>query len=66
MIVTGSYHRFFILVEQSHSLLEIVSIDILTTRESCASVNGFSVINGNHCVDNFTYSFSSPYGGPTY
>ena len=33
----------------------IVSLDILTTSKSCASVNGFSVINGNHCVDNSTY-----------
>ena len=55
MIVTGSYHRFFILTEQSHLLSEIVSIDTLTTNESCASVNGFSVINGTHCVNNFTY-----------
>ena len=55
MIVTGSYHRFFILMEQSHLLGEIVSIDTLTTCESCASVNGFSVINRNHCMNNFTY-----------
>ena len=55
MIVTGSYHRIFILMEQSHSLCEIVNIDILTPCESCASVNGFSMINGNHYMNNFTY-----------
>ena len=36
-------------------LREITSIDILTTCESCASVNGLSVINENHCTNNFTY-----------
>ena len=30
-------------------------IYILTTSESCVSVNGFSIANGNHCVDNSTY-----------
>ena len=55
MTVNGSYHKFFILTEQWHLLSDIVSLDILTTHESCASVNGFSIINGNHCVDNSTY-----------
>ena len=40
---------------QSHLLCEIISIDILTTHESCASVNGFSVIKGNYCMNNFTH-----------
>ena len=55
MIVIGIYHRFFNLMEQSHPLRETTSIDILTARESCALVNGFSRINGNHCMNKFTY-----------
>ena len=55
MIVIGSYHKFFTFTEQSHLLQDIVSLDILTTHESCASVNDFRIINGNHCVDNSTY-----------
>ena len=55
MIVCGSYHRFFIPTEQSHLLWDIVSLDILTTCESCASVNDFRIINENHHVDNSTY-----------
>ena len=33
----------------------VIGIDILTTCESCASVNNFSVTNGTYCMKNFTY-----------
>ena len=51
MIIIGIYHRW-----NNHLYCEkIISIDILTAHESCASVNGFSVINVNHYTNNFTY-----------
>ena len=33
----------------------VIGIDILTTCESCASVNDFRVTNGTYCTNNFTY-----------
>ena len=55
MIVNGSYHKFFIITEQLHLLGDIVSLDILTTHESCVSVNGFSITNRNYSANNPTY-----------
>ena len=33
----------------------VIGIDILTTHESCAPVNDFSVTNGTYHMNNFTY-----------
>ena len=55
MIVNGSYHKFFTFTEQSHLLLDIVSLNTLTTHEFDASVNDFRIINGSYSVDNSTY-----------
>ena len=55
MIVIGSYHEFFTPTEQSYLLQDIINLDILTTCESCALVNDFRMINGNHFANNFTY-----------
>ena len=33
----------------------VIGIDILTTCESCASVNDFSMINGTYHTNSFTY-----------
>ena len=43
MIFKGSYHKFFTFTEQSHLLWDILSLDILTTHGSCASVNDFRI-----------------------
>ena len=45
MIINGSYHKFFIFPEQSHLLWDIISLNTLTTHESCASVNDFRITN---------------------
>ena len=45
MIVVGIYHRRF----------NYISKDKLTTHESFASVNDFSVIYRIYCTNNFTY-----------
>ena len=58
MIINGSYHKFFTFTEQSHLLRDIISLDTLTTHESCASVNGFRITNGSDCVNNYTYNKS--------
>ena len=55
MIVNGSYHKFFTFTEQAHLLRDIISLDTLTTHESCASVNDFRITNRSYSVDNFTY-----------
>ena len=55
MIINGSYHKFFTFTEQSHLLSDIISLDILTTHESCVSVNNFRITNGSDCVNNYTY-----------
>ena len=55
MTINGSYHKFFTFIEESHLLCDIISLDILTTHESCVLVNDFKRTNGSDCVDNYTY-----------
>ena len=55
MIIIGSYHKFFTFIEQSHLLLDIISLDILTTHESCVSVNDSRITHGSDCANNYTY-----------